>query len=101
MYVQIVHLRVKPGHVEDFIDAFRINYEGTRQEPGNVQFDLLQHQEDKNQFTVYEVFESAHALAQHRETEHYKECIRRFDTILEGVRKINVVTPIMTKYADA
>ena len=42
MFVQFVHMNVKPGRVDDFLDAFRINYEGTIREPGNVRFDVLQ-----------------------------------------------------------
>lgn len=98
MHVQIVKLVVKPNHVDDFLEAFRINYEGTRQEPGNVHFHLLQDQEDEHRFTVYEVFRSAEALAIHRRTRHYEECVGRFDGVLEGTRTIEVLNPIMADF---
>lgn len=99
MYVQIVQLRVKPGRLDDFLAAFRINYEGTRKEPGNVQFDLLQSRNDENLFTVYEVFESEHARDVHRQTEHFKECVGRFSDVLEGDRIIQPMRPVMADYA--
>ena len=34
MLIQMVSINVKPGHAAEFLEAFRINYEGTRQEPG-------------------------------------------------------------------
>lgn len=98
MYVQIVQLRVRPGLVDDFLAAFRINYEGTRREPGNIRFDLLQSRENENLFTIYEVFASAEALASHRETDHFKECVARFGTVLEGERVITAMRPVMADY---
>lgn len=101
MYIQIVNLRVKPGRVDDFLDAFRKNREGTRKEPGNIQFDLLRSRDDQHRFVVYEVFASEAALAAHRQTDHYKECNRRFTDILEGDRRIDVMRSVMTDHAGA
>ena len=56
MFVQFVHIKVKPGRVEDFLEVFRINYEGTIREPGNFRFDVLQDPKDPTNFLVYEVF---------------------------------------------
>lgn len=98
MYIQVVELRVKDGKIDEFLEAFRINYEGTIKEPGNVQFDLLQSKEEKNLFMVYEVFRSEDALAEHRQTPHFKECVGRFDRLLEGERKINPMSAVMARY---
>ncbi|MBU1314550.1 MAG: antibiotic biosynthesis monooxygenase [Alphaproteobacteria bacterium] len=86
MLIQMVHIQVKQGHVAEFIDAFRINYEGTRQEPGNLRFDVLRKPDDDHGFVIYEVFKSAEALDDHRKTSHYQECVRRIDPILAGPR---------------
>lgn len=86
MLIQMVSINVKPGHAAEFLDAFRINYEGTRQEPGNVRFDVLRNPEDENSFTIYEVFTSPEAVDEHRKTAHYQECVRRIDPILAGPR---------------
>ena len=75
MYVQIVHLHVRPGLQERFLEVFRQNVEGTRKEPGNVCFDLLQDPEDETHFAIYEVFRSEADLDAHRQTEHYKTTI--------------------------
>ncbi len=34
MLIQMVSINVKQGHAAESLEAFRINYEGTRQEPG-------------------------------------------------------------------
>lgn len=101
VFVQIVTLTVKEGHIDQFLEAFRINYEGTRREPGNVEFHLLRSRSEPRRFTVYEVFRSEEALAAHRATDHYKECIRRFEDLLEGDRSIEVMTPVMADYLDS
>ncbi|MBD8555017.1 antibiotic biosynthesis monooxygenase [Rhizobium sp. CFBP 8762] len=86
MLIQMVSIKVKDGQTAEFIEAFRINYEGTRKEPGNLRFDVLRDPQDQNSFLIYEVFASADALDDHRRTPHYQECVRRIDPILAGPR---------------
>ena len=54
MLIQLVRIRVQPGHRNTFIAAFTLNCEGTRKEPGNLRFDLLCDPDDENSFSVYE-----------------------------------------------
>lgn len=86
MLIQMVSINVKQGHAAEFLEAFRINYEGTRHEPGNLRFDVLRDPEDEHKFVIYEVFKSSEALEEHRKTPHYQECVRRIDPILAGPR---------------
>jgi autoinducer 2-degrading protein len=86
MLIQTVSINVKQGHAAEFLEAFRTNYEGTRQEPGNLRFDVLRNPEDDHSFTIYEVFKSPEALDEHRKTPHYRECVRRIAPILAGPR---------------
>lgn len=96
MFVQIVRINVKPDRVQDFLDAFRLNYEGTIKEPGNVRFDVLQDPDDETRFTIYEVFKSAEAVDEHRKTEHYKETVARLDNIMTGKRTKEVFDLVMS-----
>ncbi len=86
MFVQFVHIRIKPGHIDDFLRVFRINYEGTRTEAGNHRFDVLQDPKDENHFVIYEAFESEAAVDDHRETEHYKQTVAQLDALMVGGR---------------
>ena len=86
MFVQFVHIRVKPGRVEDFLRVFRINYEGTRKEPGNHRFDVLQDPKDEHRFVVYEAFESEAAVVEHRKTDHYKQTVAELEALMVGGR---------------
>jgi autoinducer 2-degrading protein len=71
MYVVCVTIHVKPEHVEAFISAMVANASGSRQEPGNLRFDVLQGEDDPTRFFLYEVYRSKEAFAAHQQTEHY------------------------------
>lgn len=98
MLVQMVHIDVKEGHVDEFVEAFRINYEGSRKEEGNLRFDVLRDPENAHKFTIYEVFRDDAALDVHRNTPHYKECVRRIDPIINGPRTKTYYNAEMADY---
>lgn len=72
MHVTLVHVHVKPEHIEDFNQAIKLNHEGSIKEAGNRRFDVLQSPEDPAHFVIYESYLSAEDAAAHKETEHYK-----------------------------
>ncbi|MDX1697806.1 MAG: antibiotic biosynthesis monooxygenase [Thiohalobacterales bacterium] len=71
MHVTLVHVTVKAGHVDDFIEATRLNHEASVQEPGNRRFDILQSADDPTCFVLYEAYASVEAAAAHKQTAHY------------------------------
>ena len=78
MYVVCVTVWVTPGHESEFIEATRLNHLGTRQEPGNVRFDVLRAEDDPSRFFLYEVYRSADEFKTHQQTPHY---LRWRDTV--------------------
>ena len=71
MHVTLVHVRVKPEYLAEFLEATRRNHEGSVREPGNLRFDVLQHPTDPMRFVLYEAYVSAEAAAAHKSTPHY------------------------------
>jgi autoinducer 2-degrading protein len=71
MYVTLVHVHVKPEHVDAFIDATRANHEASVREAGNVRFDVLRSVEDPNRFILYEWYVDEEAAKAHKLTAHY------------------------------
>jgi len=71
MHVTLVHVHVKPGHIDDFITATRANHEASIREPGNLRFDVLQSGDDSGRFVLYEAYRSAADAAAHKQTRHY------------------------------
>jgi len=71
MHVTLVHVRVKPEHVADFLAATRRNHAASIQEPGNRRFDVLQAPDDPGRFILYEAYATTDAAAAHKLTPHY------------------------------
>lgn len=71
MHVNLVHVRVKPERVADFIEVTRLNHEGSVREAGNRRFDVLQLADDPTRFVLYEAYASAADAAAHKQTAHY------------------------------
>lgn len=71
MHVTLVHVHVKPEHLEPFIAATLRNHEGSVREPGNLRFDVLQSEDDPTRFVLVEMFRDADAATAHKATPHY------------------------------
>ncbi len=71
MHVTLVHVHVKPEHIDDFIVATRLNHQASILESGNRRFDVLQAPENPTQFILYEAYASAEDAAAHKQTAHY------------------------------
>ena len=71
MQVTLVYVKVKPDHVEDFIEATRLNHQASIQEAGNRRFDILQSADDPESFILYEAYASGEDAAAHKQTKHY------------------------------
>ena len=71
MHVTLVNVHVKAEHIDDFIEASRLNHETSINEPGNRRFDVLQSTDDPSKFVLYEAYTNAEQAAKHKKTEHY------------------------------
>jgi (4S)-4-hydroxy-5-phosphonooxypentane-2,3-dione isomerase len=71
MHVTMVHVHVRPEHIEPFIAATIRNRDGSVREPGNVRFDVLQSAEDPTRFVLIEMFRDGEAERAHKTTPHY------------------------------
>lgn len=71
MHVTLVHVHVKPAHIDDFIEATRKNHQASINESGNRRFDVLQSAEDASRFVLYEAYASKDDAAAHKQTNHY------------------------------
>jgi len=93
MLIVHVHIRVKPESLEAFRQATIANARQSVKEPGIARFDLLQQADDPARFTLVEVYRTATAPAQHRETAHYQ-------TWRETVAEMMAEPRIRVEYAN-
>jgi len=71
MHVTLVHVHVRPEHVEPFVATTIGNRDGSVREPGNVRFDVLQSADDPTRFVLIEMFRDGEAAGAHKTTPHY------------------------------
>ena len=72
MLIVHVHARVKPESIAAFKEATLVNARRSVQEPGVARFDVIQQVDDPARFVLVEVYRTADAPAQHKETAHYQ-----------------------------
>lgn len=66
-----VHVHVKPGAEDAFLNATRANAVESRKEPGIAQFDVHQQLDDSTRFVLIEAYRTPEAPAAHKATPHY------------------------------
>ncbi len=71
MLIAHIDIHVKPESVEAFRQASIANARQSVKESGIARFDVLQRADDPTRFILIEVYRTAAAPAQHRETAHY------------------------------
>ena len=71
MLVVHVHIRVKPEHLESFLDETRRNAAASLQEPGVRRFDVLQDEAEGTHVVLAEVYVDQAAADAHKQTAHY------------------------------
>ena len=71
MLVVHVHVRVRPGHADDFLAASTDNARASLTEPGVLRFDVIQDQDHPDHVVLVEVYRDDDASAAHKLTPHY------------------------------
>ena len=93
MYVVCVTVHVTPGRADAFFQAALENARKSREEPGNLRFDVLQAEIDPNQFFLYEAYRSKEDFVHHQQTPHYlkwKETVAAWMAVpRQGVRYLS------------
>lgn len=87
MNVTLVEINIKPERVNDFLEVFRANHEGSIKEPGNLRFDVLQDAEVATRFYIYEAYHDDDAVLAHKQTPHYLACVEKLDEMMSQPRK--------------
>ena len=70
MYVLCVTAYIKPENIAAFLAITSECASKTRQENGNVRYDVLQSEEDSTCFVIYEAYQSKEDFLFHRDTPH-------------------------------
>ncbi|GAB2941901.1 (4S)-4-hydroxy-5-phosphonooxypentane-2,3-dione isomerase [Hafnia psychrotolerans] len=87
MEVTLVEINVHQDKVEEFLKVFHANHLGALKEPGNLRFDVLQDEQEPTRFYIYEAYVDDTAVAAHKKTPHYLQCVEALEGIMTGPRK--------------
>lgn len=72
MYCLLLKTQLKPGSLEAFMEAMRINAAASvRDEPGCLVFDVLCDRSDPDRVWLYEVYTDEAAFEAHMRTPHF------------------------------
>ncbi|MET0970661.1 MAG: putative quinol monooxygenase [Tardiphaga sp.] len=89
----VATLTVKPEARAELIEAAKACIAGSRQEPGNIAYDLHESVTDPAKMVFVEQWENVEALEPHRKAEHYRAFGRVAANCLSAPPKIEVITP--------
>lgn len=87
MNVTLVEINIKPERVDEFMEVFRANHEGSIKEPGNLRFDVLQDPDVATRFYIYEAYQNDEAVLAHKQTAHYLACVEKLEAMMSQPRK--------------
>lgn len=71
--IKVVSRRtINPKHFDEVLEIYREMVEGSRQEPGNISYELFQDIDDPYTLVMIEEWESSDNQDYHESTPHYK-----------------------------
>lgn len=71
-FALVVHIRIKPEHVDTFMEKLAANAAAARKEPGCLTFDVLVDPENGTRVMLYEVYRSEAAFQAHQQGQAFK-----------------------------
>jgi quinol monooxygenase YgiN len=84
----VVKFQVRPDRRRDWFALMDEFTEATRQELGNVSFELFGNSETPNQFVLIEQFESTLAGETHVNSDHFKSAMIRIPEVISETPKV-------------
>jgi (4S)-4-hydroxy-5-phosphonooxypentane-2,3-dione isomerase len=72
-FVLTVAIRIKPEHVDVWIEKALDNAREARKEPGCRHFDVLVDPKDRTRVMLYEIYDDERAFEAHQQTAHFKK----------------------------
>ena len=94
MLIVVARYVVAAGHEETVVGLLRANAEASRQEPGCLEFSVLQDVDDPARILLYEQYTDEEAFQSHRRTPHFRDIIEARVVPLLDERVWTRLTPL-------
>ena len=97
----IVTFKIKPEHKDAFMASLEGDARGSNNdEPGCLQFDVLQDNEDPNRVHLYEIYRDEAAVEAHRAAPHYTKWRAEVADWFDGEIERSLATPVYPKDSE-
>ena len=82
MQMIMVRLEVKSEWLDDFLKLVTFNATQSRNEPGNLRFDVVRSVDTPTRFALYEVYRDEDGVKAHQATSHYARWRAEIEALL-------------------
>jgi quinol monooxygenase YgiN len=89
----VATLTVKPDMRAELIAAAKLSIAATRQEPGNIAYDMHESVTDPTRMVFVEQWETAEALGPHGKSDHMRAFGRVAVNCMAAPPRIEIITP--------
>ena len=86
----VVEENVKDGQVSAYVEYMREMIALTKQEDGNIAYDLYEAADGSGAIVMIELWESQEALDKHMDSEHFKKFVPAGDVYKNGPSNIRI-----------
>lgn len=77
MLIIHAHMQVKPDQEQAFLEASKVLVQASREEAGNISYDLKKSTEEGQQYTMIEIWENLGAIETHNTSEHFTVFVKQ------------------------
>ncbi|WP_062513153.1 putative quinol monooxygenase [Halobacillus sp. KGW1] len=90
MYIIHATLEVDPQKKPEFLEATRALMEGSREEEGNVFYNLMKDTEKENVYQMIEIWKDAAAMEEHNKSSHLQNFVKKAKELLTAPMDLNI-----------
>ncbi|WP_342572468.1 putative quinol monooxygenase [Paenibacillus sp. FSL R5-0749] len=90
MIIIHAHLQVKPDQEQAFLAAAKELIAATRQEEGNISYDLAKSTEKEQQYTMIELWKDEAATASHNTSSHFQAFVQQAAAFMAAPMNVEV-----------
>lgn len=90
----IVKWKIRETEITRILSLLKELVEKTRNEPGNISYNIYQSAEDASEIFLHERYMDGDAIAAHKDSEHYQKIVLTQIIPHLEIRELNIVTKL-------
>ncbi|HBU81098.1 MAG TPA: antibiotic biosynthesis monooxygenase [Paenibacillus sp.] len=90
MIIIHAHLQVKPDQEQAFLEATKVLISATRNEEGNISYDLAKSTELEHHYTMVELWKDEAATASHNASSHFQAFVQQAAAFMAAPMNVEI-----------